>query len=53
MNHPHDPDNEDDIGFIDDFDFRENQQMLQEELAQYNDSWALSNDDGWFYSDDD
>lgn len=49
----HDPDDEQDFAFFDDFDFRENQQLLHEEIADYNDSLALSNEDGWFYSDDD
>lgn len=40
MSTHHDPDDEEeDNAFFDDFDF--------------NDSWALSNEDGWFYSDDD
>ena len=49
----HDPDDEEDIASFDDFDCRENQQLLHQELADYNHSWALSNEDGWFYSDDD
>lgn len=42
----HDPEDEEDTGYFEDFDFRENQLLLHEELADYNDSWALSNEDG-------
>lgn len=26
---------------------------IYEELAEFNDNWASSNEDGWFYGDDD
>lgn len=42
-----------DFGVYDDFDARQAVEELYEELADYNDSAARSDEGAWFYSDDD
>lgn len=41
MHHCYDPDDE------------SHDDDMHEELADYNDAWAESNEEGWFYSDED
>lgn len=38
---------------FDDTEFREEMELITEELTDYADSMERSNDNGWFYSDDD
>lgn len=47
------PEEEEEFEPFGDFDLHDNEQLHQEELADYNDSWELANEDGWFYSDED
>ncbi len=37
----------------DHYDFESDQTEFIQELADYNDQWAASNEDGWFYPDED
>ena len=44
-----DPDEDD----SDHNDYESRLNDIHEELADYNNDWASSNEDGWFYSDED
>lgn len=44
----HDPDDD-----FDSDDYSDPFQEIREELSDFNDSWAASNDEGWFYRDED
>ena len=48
-----DPDKKIDEDDSCEYDMNCQRKETHEELAEWNDSWAASNDDGWFYSDAD